>query len=244
MLLAQQYVRSLKELIDEIEKTQVEKIDEAARIIAQRVSERSVVHIFDNGHLLSNEAVERAGGLMLMIPLKFTVTVNNPARERGVSSAIQREEGLVKYMIDKSQLQERDVLIINSVSGNNVRPVDLALEAKRRGVYLITITSLAYSKAHNSLHSSSKRLFEVADLVIDNCGEEGDALLEVQGLEPKICPSSGVTAAIIIWMLTAQITVRLLELGIVPSVYKSMGLGDDALNFNNQQLERYKEKGY
>ena len=244
MLLAQQYVRRLKELIDKIERTQVEKIDEAAKIIAQRVSEGAVVHIFDNGHLLSNEAVERAGGLMLMIPLKFTVTVNNPARDRGDSSTAQSEEVLVKYIVDKSQLQNGDVLIINSVSGINVRPVELALEAKRRGVYLITITSLAYSKVHNSLHSSGRRLFEVADLVIDNCGEEGDALLEVEGMEPKICPSSGVTAAIIIWMLTAQIIVHLLELRIIPSVYKSMGLGDDALTFNNQQLERYKEEGY
>lgn len=180
---------------------------------------------------------------MLMIPLSFTVQAHNPAREREGSCPSQSEEGLVKYLVDKSQLQDGDVLIINSVSGKNVRPVELALEAKRRGVYVIAITTLSYSKVLKSLHSSGKRLFEVADFVIDNCGEVGDSLLEVEGIEPKICPSTGVTAAVIIWMLTAQLVTHLLELGITPSIYKSMNL-DGAIEYNNEQIERYKKLGY
>lgn len=243
-MLAKQYVKRIKELIDEIEETQLEKIDEAAKIIAQKVAAGAVVHIFDNGHLLSNEAVGRAGGLMLMTPLSFSIAANNPARERGGDSQDpQAEEGLMKYLVDKSQLRAGDVLLINSVSGKNVRPVELALEAKRRGAYVIAITSVAYSKVVESLHSSGKRLFEVTDFVIDNCGEIGDSLLEVEGIEPKICPSTGVTAAVIIWMLTAQLVTHLLELGITPGVYKSMNLAG-AIEYNNKQIERYKKVGY
>ena len=248
-MLAKQYLQGIRELLLEIEKEQLEVIDEAAQLTAQRVADGAVVHIFDNGHLLSNEAVGRAGGLMLMIPISFTITTNNPARERTevndakMQISHHEEENLMKYLLDKSNLASGDVLIINSVSGKNVRPVELALEAKRRGVYVIAITSLTYSKTLKSLHSSGKRLFEVADIVIDNYGVVGDALLEVEGLEPKICPSSGVTAAVIIWMLTAQLVTHLLKLGITPSIYKSMNL-EGAIDYNNKQKERYLEKGY
>jgi uncharacterized phosphosugar-binding protein len=248
-MLAKQYLQGIRELLLEIEQGQLVVIDEAAQLIAQKVANGAVVHLFDNGHLLSHETVTRAGGLMIMTPISFTITTNNPARERpGVNSTKRRlfpQEGekLLKYLLDQSNLTSGDVLIINSVSGKNVIPVELALEAKRRGVYVIAITSITYSKTLKSLHSSGKRLFEVADLVIDNCGVVGDALLEVEGLEAKICPSSGVTAAVIIWMLTAQLVTHLLKLGITPSVYKSINL-EGAIDYNHKQKERYLEKGY
>lgn len=73
--------------------------------------------------------------------------------------------------------------IIISNSGRNYVPVEIAIIAKKKELILVAITSLDHSKNCQSRHCSGKRLFELADVVIDNCILGGDNLLDFNGIK-------------------------------------------------------------
>jgi len=135
------------------------------------------------------------------------------------------------------------VLFIGSVSGKSKNVVELAIQAREMGVTVVAITSLEYSSRLQSEHPTGKRLYEVADLTIDNHAPYGDAMLEVEGLDVKACPASGLAAACIMWAITAGIIERLLERGLVPTVYRSVNAPGGPEDVRSRQ-ERYKELGY
>lgn len=59
---------------------------------------------------------------------------------------MERLEGYGRIIIDNSGIKENDILIIHSVSGRNTISIDMALRAKEKGIRLIVITNMAYSK--------------------------------------------------------------------------------------------------
>jgi hypothetical protein len=83
-----------------------------------------------------------------------------------------------RILVNEAGILEGDVFIVHSVSGRNSVPVDAALRARELGAYVICLTNVKYSKSVPSRHASHKRLFEVCDLVIDNCGDVGDAAVK------------------------------------------------------------------
>jgi len=66
-----------------------------------------------------------------------------------------------------------------------------------------------YSKSATSRHSSNKRLFEVADLVIDNHGDIGDAAISYPSFSQKVGATSTVSMAAIVNSIVVE-TVQLL----------------------------------
>ncbi|NMB96244.1 MAG: hypothetical protein GYA02_06495, partial [Clostridiaceae bacterium] len=73
--------------------------------------------------------------------------------------------------------------MIHSVSEINSVTVDMALRARELKVKVIVLTNMNYSLKVKSRHHSGKRLFELADLVLDNCGVYGDAAVEVEDMQ-------------------------------------------------------------
>ena len=72
-------------------------------------------------------------------------------------------------------------MIVISNSGKNASPIDVALYAKAKGLNVVALTCMAMSMATASQHASGKRLFEVADHVLDNGGVPGDAIVDFGG---------------------------------------------------------------
>ena len=91
-----------------------------------------------------------------------------------------------------------EVVIVISNSGKNPTPIDIALGAREAGAKVVAITSLEMSKAAKSDHPSGKRLFEVADLVLDNLGISGDAALDVPGRDLRTAPMSTMSGALLL----------------------------------------------
>jgi len=106
---------------------------------------------------------------------------------------------------------------------------------------VVAMTSLEYSRASKSRSKSGKNLYEVADLVIDNCGEIGDAAIEIAGFEQKTAPTSTVSGAAIINAITAQAAGIFLERGIDPPIFMSANLdgGDEK---NAALMQKYKSR--
>lgn len=244
MTLVSRYFDALEDLIRRVREDEAEKISTVARICADSIARGGVVHIHDTGHMLNSELVHRAGGLALVTPFSFALNVNNPNayREKEQCSVDVTSE-TVALALKRSNIRPGDVLFVGSVSGKSKGVVELAVQSRQMGVTVIAVTSLSYSSQLESEHPSGKRLFEVADIVIDNHAPYGDAMLEVEGLDVKACPASGIAAASIMWAVTAGIIEELLKRGITPTVYRSVNAPGGPEDVKSRQ-QRYRELGY
>ena len=110
---------------------------------------------------------------------------------------------------------------------------------KSRGVKTIAITSVEQSKSSQALHSSGKRLFELADVAIDNCVPPGDALLALPGLAGRIGPSSTVAGAAIINSIMIEAVAESLRRGGDVPVLPSANLDGVSEGKLRELLKRY-----
>jgi uncharacterized phosphosugar-binding protein len=224
--LTRRYFAELHRLLEKVEHSQMDRIVEAGKVIANAVVQGGTLHIFGTGHshMLAEELYVRAGGLTCVNAIlePSLMLHKDPAR----ATELERQEGLAAEILAKHEMQAGDVFVVASNSGRNPVPIEMALLARERGLVVIALTSLAHSQAVASRHSSGQRLFEVADIVLDNGGEVGDAVLEVEGLPTKACPTSTVVGAAILNAVVATAIEELLDMGVVPSVLVSSNVDD------------------
>lgn len=237
---AERYWAAAAEAIARVEERQAENIRQAAEICGTSITNDGVVHIFGAGHsrAFGMELSGRAGGL---VPMHlFGLEEAAPPGKKGLELLdLERSPETAHRLLALMEKRPNDCFMIASNSGRNGCPVELALEVKRWGHKLITVTSLAHASSFASRHPSGKRVFELADVVIDNGAPAGDALLEVEGMPERICAVSSVTGALIAQALTAE-TVRLIRAaGMEPPVYISANV-DGSDEHNARLEERYR----
>lgn len=240
-MLKKLFFERVDQLQEEIRDTQSKNIEDAAEIIADSISHGGCVHLFDTGHIIDSEIFNRAGGFELMRRFRYNLDI--------VSSTLNREvendsvEGLAKIALQKANIVKGDVMIIGSVSGKTVNVIDLAEACREKGIKVIVVTSITYSKQVESMHSSGKRLFELGDVVIDNCAPYGDAMMNVDGIDSPFVPASGIAAAYIMWALNAELLEKLLALGITPGILRSVNYEPNRI-YNLELAEQYKKCGF
>ena len=243
MMLLDRYWEEVEKLYNKVKTTQRENIIKAGKLIAEAVDQGACVHICDSGHIIDHELIYRGGGLILFKRFKYDLVVDNAVRKRDRSDMDTSMEGLAAYALKASGARPGDVFILGSVSGRTFKIVDLAYEAKKLGMKIIAVTSMEYATTVDSPHSSGLKLYEMADVVIDNCAPAGEALMEVEGLEPRLCASSGLTAAFILWSVTTVIVEELMKRGKTPGVLKSANF-PGGNEYNKNYVEpRYEREG-
>ncbi len=241
-MLIDRYAQAIRERMDQVLETQRGNIEAAAEVIVNAVENGHNVHVFDSGHIINSELINRAGGLALLKALKYTFTVEDPVRDVDRSGTEPDLVGIGKIVLTSSKAIPGDVLIMGSVSGRAVNLVDLALAAKDMGISLIVMTSLEYSGAVQSAHPCGKRIFELADVVIDNCAPKGDAMLEVEGATNKFGPASGLTAAFAMWCVSAEVVDRMIARGMKPTLFRSVNFPGGWEDYH-EMVKRYEETG-
>jgi uncharacterized phosphosugar-binding protein len=221
------YLQAARATLDAIAEQQLGAIHTAAAWVANTVSQGGLLFITGSGHshMIAEEVFYRAGGLIAVNPILASALMLHEAAAR--SSALERLEGLAEIHIQDAGLSKADILVIASNSGRNAFPVEAALVGKRTGCKVIALTSLQHSKHVSSRHSSGKRLFEIADLVLDTCVGYGDAAIEVPQLGVKVGPLSTVAGAALINAVIAQATWLMVERGQTPEVFASANLRED-----------------
>ena len=223
------YLVEVQKRLNEVRERAPEQIGIAARTIADAQLRGRPLFVFGATHagLLAQDLYYRAGGLMLVEAILPAGLMLN---ERPVTrtSLLERMPGYGTILSADLPLQAGDVLLVISVSGRNPVPVELAVEAAKRGVTVIALTSMAYSNAVTP--RGSARLHEVAELVIDLPGAIGDAAVELDGLGMRVGPTSTAVGSAILQGLVVQVAELILAAGVVPEIYISGNLdhGDTA----------------
>ena len=235
------YLEIVRGQLDKLGQTQSEKIDAVAKVCADAIAAGGLLYFFGTGHahMLCEEPFYRAGGMACVSPILEPSLMLHAGGAK--SSALERLSGFGSTVVAESGVGEKDVLFLISNSGRNSVPIDAALEGKKRGAVTVAITSMAHSSAVTSRHPSGKRLFEVCDYVLDNCGVYGDACIQLEGLTQAISPTSTVLGATLVNLLMIEIAQQLLERGITPPVFASANTdqGDKA---NKAVIAEYKKR--
>lgn len=222
------------------------EIDAAAAFTAERVAAGGRLHHFDTGHT-AKEPVRRAGGLVGLHGIEVGWTLAHDAPPPPGRSALEARyfydnESMGSMVADRASLAAGDVLWLVSNSGKEPFPVALALGAQTRGCAVVAVTCVAFSRSVAARHSSGRRLFEVADRVVDTRGPVGDAAVEVPALGTPIAPLSGLLNVAAVWALEAATVEALLARGVHPAVYRSVNL-PDGFAHNAEAERRYRERG-
>lgn len=234
-----EYLDGLRAILERIKSQQAEAIIHAGRLVAHALSAGGLIHTFGTGHshLIADEVFYRAGGIAAVNPIwEERLLFLRGAME---STVAERESGLARRLVEREKIAAEDVAIIISNSGRNAVPIEMAYEMKARGVRVIAITNIRQSQASSPRSSSGHRLFELADVSIDNCIPVGDAMLTLPDLTTKIGPSSTVAGAAIINAIVIEAVAQLLDRGEVVPILPSAnldGVTDDSLR---SVLSRY-----
>lgn len=236
-----EYLKNIYALLETLEKTQENTIDQVASVCAEAISHGGLLYFFGTGHshMICEEPFYRAGGLACVYPILETDLMLHEGASK--SSGYERIEGLGNVVIANTSIGKGDVLFIASNSGRNCAVIDAAMEAKKRGAITVAITSMNHTTQVTSRHSSGLNLFQVCDYVLDNGGELGDASVELAGLGQKIAPTSSVIDITLVNLIVVNTVELLLQKGMMPPVFMSANTdaGDKA---NECVLEIYKGK--
>ena len=233
------YLENIKHLLNKLENTQDNIIDQVADICAECIYNDGMLYFFGTGHshMICEEPFYRAGGLACIYPILETDLMLHEGASK--SSSYERLEGLGNIVVANTNLSKGDVLFLVSNSGRNCAVIDAAMEAKKRGAITVAITSMDHTTKVTSRHSSGLNLYQVCDYVLDNGGELGDASVELVGLGQKIAPTSSVLDITLVNLILVNTVERLLKKGIKPPVFMSANTdaGDEV---NRNVLKTYK----
>ncbi|WP_055280972.1 SIS domain-containing protein [Thermococcus sp. EP1] len=228
-------------LLKKVKEEERENIEKAAQVLAESLEKGGILHVIGAGHsaIIGEELSYRAGGLVPVNPIMNTdINVYHGALK---STEMEHVEGYAEIVLRAMGVQKGDTVLVVSSSGVNVFPVEAAMKAKSLGCSVIAITSVEYSKSLTPKNKYNKRLFEVADIVIDNKVPRGDAALEISGFEMKIFPVSTIIVAFIAQTIVALAIKKLVEKGVEPPVFLSAHL-PGAREHNVKVIERYKAR--
>ena len=240
------YLRAAQELLERIESTQREALDDASRICADAIAAGGLVHAFGTGHsrIPVEELFPRYGsypGFHPIVELSMTFhTQVVGANGQRQAMFIERVEGLAAQILANFELAPPDALLVFSAGGLTAVPIEMAMGARERGLPVVAVTSVANARASQPTHSTGTRLLDHAGVVIDLCTPPGDALIELEGMDTPVAPGSTLAGVAIANEIKARTALVLAERGALPPVMTSaalVGAGRSAELFDEAYAE-------
>lgn len=237
------YYKSIIENLELVNSAQSENIAKAGKLMADAIEQDRLISVYGGGGhttLPVGEMFFRAGGLSCINPIMETgLSVFNQAlKYLELERTVNYGSAIVKYY----NLQKDDVLIIFHNIGINPATIDAAMEAKKRGVKIIAVSSSYWQEEipedHFIRHPNKTNLFDYADVCINDFNPVGDAVVTVPGLDTPIAPASNIVDFYIAHLLEIETVHQCIQRGITPPVWNSANApgGDEK---NAKYLEKY-----
>jgi uncharacterized phosphosugar-binding protein len=219
------YLDRMQGIIAEIKDHEMPRIRAAGKILAASIRKKGRVYMFGSGHSVIPvlDIFPRYGSFVGFFPLYdprlMWSNVIGPGGARELLW-LERQEGYVRVFLQSYPLEKRDAMLVFSHGGLNAAPIEMALEAKARGLKVITVSSHQNAKLGRRSHSSGWVLSEIADIAIDNHVPPEDALVDVGQIE-RVAAGSTVAAVSIAMALVAETASTLARNGKVPPTFVS-----------------------
>lgn len=234
------YLEEISRITKGIEPNQRETIQRAAILIADSIENNGVLHVFGSGHshMIAEDLFYRAGGLICVNAMlePSLMEINS-----GRTTELERLSGYANVLLRGYDLRAGEIIIVVSNSGINAVPIEMAMECQKRGLFVLALTNLDHTSNSTSRHASGKKLHEIADLVLDNGGKYGDAVLSYDGSEKRIGPTSTIGGLIVAQTLIVAVVEELLARGVTPPILESANIEGDR-NHNKAMVARYHDR--
>lgn len=232
------YLEFVADKLDEVIDHEVDNIEAAAQLVAQSCLAGGRFYVFGSGHshMVAEEIYIRAGGLAFVKGILPPEVMLHQMPNK--STYVERIPGYAKAILDLYKGDDKDTIMVISNSGRNALPVEMCLEAKNKGMKVIALTSLKHSKEVTSRHVSGKNMYQIADVVIDNCADKGDANYFIDGFDVPLGPTSDATGIAIAQAIIVSTVDRLVKAGMNPPVFKSSNV-DGADAYNDALFDKY-----
>ncbi|MGB2894530.1 MAG: SIS domain-containing protein [Anaerolineales bacterium] len=239
----EEYLDGVIGLLQKVRDEEGPAVQEAAIILADAIVNGKRIFGFGCTHssLPIQDLVYRAGGLMLINPIYGPGIGSLEVQPATITSAMERLPGFADVILDNTPIEEGDVLILVSVSGRNAVPIEMAQSAKNRGITVIGVTSREYTENVEARHPSGKKMYEFADVVLDNKAVKGDAILEADEMPQKFSPASGVTSNALLHALVSATIEECLARGVTPPVYLAANV-DGGEEWNKKLWDEYGDR--
>ena len=227
MSIIQDYRRLLEEKLALVFDNQEDSIDKAAEVCAASIGKGKLVFTFGTGHgsFAALEMFPRTGTAVGFRPIveSTMISFHRVLGDMGARQYrfIHAQEGYGKAILSSHQTDPDDAMLIFSHSGINAVTMDIAVGAKEIGMKVIGVTSVPHSSQVPSRHSSGKRLFEAADVVIDTGAPLGDAGISIDGLEGSVGATSTSVAIAVGQAINAATVEKLVARGAPPMIMVS-----------------------
>ena len=212
------YIDEIKTVTEKIDE-QADKIKEAAKICADVIYSGKMVHVFGTGYssIAVQDIFPRNGSNLgwhpILDPKLIWMNVKNVD---DINFILEKEEkeGYIESVLNRYSLKEGEAIVIFSQSGANACAVDAALYAKKHGLKVIGISSYDnYVYGKKSAHSTSKKLYDIADIYIDNACPLRDALIKIDGYPSQVGAGSTVAALLAGQSILTETAFLLNEMG-------------------------------
>lgn len=232
-MLALQWLKNTRDVQDRIERTQLDSIRQAAALMADSIEAGRWVHTFGCGHatLPIEEMYPRIGGFvgfhpMVELPLTFFTRITG---EMGVHQFVflERVEGYGTQIMKGYTFDQRDTMWLFSHSGLNPVNIDVALEAKRKGMKIVVAGSASAYADTPPRHSSGMKLFELGDVVIDTCVPAVDASVELPNHFDRVGPISTMAFVTVVWLTVVTVAELLEQRGVKLHIHPSHNVPGD-----------------
>ena len=250
MNLAKQWLTNVRGIMDKIQDTQMENIRKAAEVMADSIEAGRWVHTFGCGHatIPVEEMYPRIGGFvgfhpMIELPLSFFTHITG---EMGVHQFVflERVEGYGVEIMKGYNFDQRDTMWLFSHSGINNVNIDIAIEAKKKGMKVIAYGSAAAARGKQTRHSSGKTIFDIADFVVDTCAPVEDASVVLKDHQDKVGPVSTMAFVTTVWMTVTIVAEILADRGVKLFIHPSHNVPGDttAKQRLDEALAEYKKR--
>lgn len=241
--LANQFLDAAMALLKRVREEEAEAIAAAADRIADTVAANGRIFAYGAGHsaLPAQDIVYRAGGMAVVNLLTVPGTTGVDVQPATLGSALERVSGLAAAALDSSPARSGDLLIIVSLSGRNVLPVEMAAHARSRGLTVVGVTSAAYPAETTSRHPSGAFLGDHCDAVLDSKIAVGDAEVTGEGIAAPFAPASTVVTSALLQAVIATAAGRLAERGSEPPMLRSANV-DGGAEWNERVFTEHAEQ--
>lgn len=220
-----------------------EAIDAAIQQCATTIGKGDLVYTFGTGHgsFAALEMFPRTGTCAGFRPIIETPLSNfhNIFGDQGVNQYrfLHTTEGYAQSIMSSYRFKEGETIMLFSQSGINAVIVDFALEARKKGMIVVGITSVPHSSHVPAKHSSGMRLFECADIVVDTAVPLSDAGVMIEGYPYPVGPTSTVIATAITHSIVSGTVEELVRRGVEPLVMVNPNTtGADEANAQNERV--------
>jgi uncharacterized phosphosugar-binding protein len=234
-----EYISNIRQLIDQVMETQLAAVDAAGAILAETLMNTGFVYTFGTGHshMMAEEIFYRAGGLARVYPiLEEALMLHAGAID---STELERREGYAEEILSRYPCRSADCIVIASNSGRNAVTVEMATAARKRGMKVIALTNMTHSQAMASRHPSGMKLYQMADVVLDNQGCVGDASVYIPSIGRNVAPTSTVIGAMLLQAVVVSAVENMTEQGYIPEVFSSSNL-DEGDEINDKILSDFR----